>query len=569
MRGKTSSAVRLLTAAVAVVAAAAVSVAPSAAQTAGFADVPEDAFYAQSVAKLAELGVFADTECEAGFCPATPIDRKTMAVWVVRALDNEDPAAISEARFTDVDGDSFFAPFVERMADLGITRGCGDGTRFCPDRSVSRAEMAAFLARAFDLEPAGSAGFTDTSGNFAAGDIDALAKARITDGCATEPRRYCPEMDVKRAQMATFLARALNLVPRPDPPAQPRIAFTSDRDGDTEIFVMNHDGSSPRQITDNDHPDEFPEWSPDGTRLVFRGWPDGWPGGSVQISVASVDGAASVRQLTFNDAAQDPEWSPDGTRIAFSRRSNIFTIRPEGTNLEQVTSSATGCGSDRTPINSGGNALGVNWSPSGRQILYTEHGHDSGRSNRFFRDWTSCSVFNDDRADVVPGIRIVSSTRITRRWEAGLVLQFPGVVVLTSTQRNLGRATWEPFGNRIAYNNGNQSGIRLIDSNGANQRQLTDHGIGPVWSPDGSHIAFVSGFDASGVGDIFVVAADGSSLERITHAGARNPAWSPDGTRIAFDSTRDGDYEIYVINADGTGLRQLTDNTHDDFHPDW
>ena len=66
-----------------------------------------------------------------------------------------------------------------------------------------------------------------------------------------------------------------------------------------------------------------------------------------------------------------------------------------------------------------------------------------------------------------------------------------------------------------------------------------------------------------------MVAADGSSLERITHAGARNPVWSPDGTRIAFDSTRDGDYEIYVIGADGTDLRQLTNNTHADYLPDW
>ena len=561
MRGNTSSVVRLLAVAVAVVAAAAVSVAPSAAQTAGYSDVPEGAFYAQPVAKLAELGVFADTDCEDGFCPATPIDRKTMAVWVVRALDNEDPAAISEARFTDVDGDSFFAPFVERMADLGITRGCGDGTRFCPDRSVSRAEMAAFLARAFELEPAGSAGFTDTSGSFAAGDIDALAKARITDGCATQPRRYCPEMDVNRAQMATFLARALNLVPRPDPPAQPRIAFVSNRDGDTEIFVMNHDGSSPRQITNNNYPDGSPEWSPTAPLLVFHSWPDD----RAQISVASADDAASVRQLTFNDWAADPEWSPDGTRIAFVRGSNVFTISSEGTNLEEVTSSATGCGSDRTPINSGGGAWGVNWSPSGRQILYTERGHDGGRRNWFFRDRTSCSFVNDDRADVVPGIRIVSSTRITRRWEAGLVSQFS--YWLLWDQRDRFRATWEPFGNRIEYSD--RGGIWLIDSTGADQRQLTDHGVGPVWSPDGSHVAFVSGFDASGVGDIFVVAADGSSLERITHAGARNPAWSPDGARIAFDSTRDGDYEIYVINADGTDLRQLTDNTHDDFHPDW
>ena len=77
--------------------------------------------------------------------------------------------------------------------------------------------MATFLARAFDLEPAATAGFTDTAGNSHAAAIDALAGAGITAGCATVPARYCPDDPVTRGQMATFLARALNLVPLPEP----------------------------------------------------------------------------------------------------------------------------------------------------------------------------------------------------------------------------------------------------------------------------------------------------------------------------------------------------------------
>ena len=89
-----------------VVAAAVVAVtasAPAVGQPGGFGDVAEDAYYSVPVSTLAEQGVFVGTECGAGFCPGDPIDRKTMAVWVVRVLDGEDPEAVSESRFDDVD----------------------------------------------------------------------------------------------------------------------------------------------------------------------------------------------------------------------------------------------------------------------------------------------------------------------------------------------------------------------------------------------------------------------------------------------------------------------------------
>ena len=127
------------------VAVAVTAAAPAGAQAAGFDDVAEDTYYSVPVTALAELGVFPGTECAQGFCPGEAIDRKTMAVWVVRVLDGEDPPAVSESSFGDVDAAGFHAPFIERMAELGVTRGCGDGTVFCPDRVVSRAQMAAFL----------------------------------------------------------------------------------------------------------------------------------------------------------------------------------------------------------------------------------------------------------------------------------------------------------------------------------------------------------------------------------------------------------------------------------------
>ena len=187
------------------------------AAVAGFDDVGGGGVHAPAVDALAGEGVFEGTGCGDGmFCPGEPILRWVMAVWLVRVLD----AAAAEGggtRFADVDAGVWWAPYVETLADLGVTKGCATGPlRFCPQESVTRAQMASFLVRAFGLEAAGSAGFVDTAGNTHEPNIDALAAGRVTAGCATGPLRYCPAKAVTRAQMATFLARATGLVALPD-----------------------------------------------------------------------------------------------------------------------------------------------------------------------------------------------------------------------------------------------------------------------------------------------------------------------------------------------------------------
>ena len=146
------------------------------------------------------------------FCPGEPVLRWVIAVWLIRVLGAE-PAEAGNSRFSDVDAGVWWAPYVEALANLGVTRGCDtEPLRFCPDGSVTRAQMASFLVRAFALEAAGSAGFADTAGGTHEENIDALAAGGVTAGCATDPLRYCPSKSVTRAQMATFLARATGLV---------------------------------------------------------------------------------------------------------------------------------------------------------------------------------------------------------------------------------------------------------------------------------------------------------------------------------------------------------------------
>ena len=178
------------------------------AQAGGYGDIAGDAYYSDAVATLTAQGVFAGTECRQGFCPGDAIDRKTMAVWTVRVLDGQDPPAIAQTRFDDVDASGFHSPFIERMAELGVTTGCGDGSGFCPDRTVTRSQMAVFLSRAYSLEPGPDPGFGDVASDaWYYDDVARLAHSGITSGCG-DGTNYCPSRATTRAQMAVFLWHA-------------------------------------------------------------------------------------------------------------------------------------------------------------------------------------------------------------------------------------------------------------------------------------------------------------------------------------------------------------------------
>ncbi len=152
------------------------------------------------------------------YCPDQPVTRAQMATLLVRALDLP-PAP--DAGFTDT-ADSIHAATIDAIAAAGITTGCNPpaNDRYCPDQPVTRAQMATLLVRALDLPPAPDAGFTDTADSIHAATIDAIAAAGITTGCNPPANdRYCPDRPVTRGQMASFLTRALGLEPMTPPPA--------------------------------------------------------------------------------------------------------------------------------------------------------------------------------------------------------------------------------------------------------------------------------------------------------------------------------------------------------------
>jgi Tol biopolymer transport system component len=142
--------------------------------------------------------------------------------------------------------------------------------------------------------------------------------------------------------------------------------------------------------------------------------------------------------------------------------------------------------------------------------------------------------------------------------------------------------SWSPDGSMIAFRShrdGNEE-VYVMAADGSGQHNLSDSprsDYSPSWSPDGTMIAFASDRDGD-PNEIYVMGPDGSNQVRITDNPGIDeyPTWSPDSTRLAFHCTMGGvnpngtgDFEICVVNLDGTGLRRLTDTPGENTQPDW
>ena len=198
------------------------------------------------------------------------------------------------------------------------------------------------------------------------------------------------------------------------------------------------------------------------------------------------------------------------------------------------------------------------WSPDGRKITFMSFRN----KDRFGNSRGEIYVMNAD------GTNLINLTQ--------------------SPERSEGVSSWSPDGKQIAFsafgrfNEGilSNSEIFVMEADGGNPRNLTNHyaeDLQPDWSPDGLQIVFTSDrnstweFDFRGNLDIYVMNADGTNLVNLTNHPAkdRSADWSPDGQQIAFASNRDGNWEVYVMNADGTNLINLTNHPAWDGSPDW
>lgn len=172
-----------------------------------FADV-DGSVHEMDVAALWEAGI--TSGCSQWlYCPDEELTREQAAAFLTRALElpRSDPSG-----FNDTQG-SIFEGSIGALVEAGITAGCADD-EFCPEKPLTREQMASLLVRAMEL-PVGQGGtFSDDDDSIHQRDIEALAAAGITHGC--DDGLFCPERTVTREEMASFVARALDL----DPPAE-------------------------------------------------------------------------------------------------------------------------------------------------------------------------------------------------------------------------------------------------------------------------------------------------------------------------------------------------------------
>ena len=259
------------------------------------------------------------------------------------------------------------------------------------------------------------------------------------------------------------------------------------------------------------------------------------------------------------------------TRIAYvtavtRTAKEIFVMDYDGANPVPITGNQS--------IN-----LSPRWSPDGRLIAYTSY--RNGNPDLFVLN------FDSGRRDSLSSQRGLNATpgwSPDGQWLA-LAMSATGGTNLFLMPRNGGapRAlttgpaisvspSFSPNGRQIVFNSdrGGTPQIYVMDVDGSNLRRLTFQGTynaSPRWSPRGEKIAFMC---RTGGNQICLISPDGSGMQQLTSAGTNEePAWSPDGRHIAFTSTRTGQREVFVMHADGSEQKRLTNNGQENYLPDW
>jgi Tol biopolymer transport system component len=283
--------------------------------------------------------------------------------------------------------------------------------------------------------------------------------------------------------------------------AQEKVAFVSTRDGNSEIYVMNADGTNQTRLTNNPADDQNPSMSPDSTKIAFTSNRDG---AYYQIYLMNADGTNLTRLTNHPAMDLSPSFGSDGSKIVFSSRldgnSDLYVMNADGTNQIRLTDHPSG---DETPV----------FSPDGSKIVFT--------SSRDVFD--EIYVMNADGTDQTN---------------------------LTNHPAHDNSPSFSPDGSEIAFTSirdGNLE-IYVMNTDGTNLTRLTNNpavDASPSFSPGVSKIAFVS--TRAGNHEIFAMDADGSNPTNLTN----NPE---------FDSQPSWGRQTAPVNGTSPALTSVTIN---------
>ncbi|MBT4482175.1 MAG: DUF5050 domain-containing protein, partial [Candidatus Latescibacteria bacterium] len=401
-----------------------------------------------------------------------------------------------------------------------------------------------------------------------------------------------------------------------------KIVFTSNRDGNYEIYIMNADGTNQTRLTDYPSEDNVPSWSPDGSKIAFYTNRDG---GGDQIYVMNADGSNQTR-LTLSAGNYASSWSPDGSKITFhsNRDGNneVYIMNADGSNQTRLTNNSANDyysswspdgsqivfqsdrdgsfeiysmlpdGTNQTNLtnNSSIDDFGF-WSPDGTQISFTSDRDGNKEIYLMSSDGTNQTrLTNNSAVDYYPSWKPTSTSTITlnspngsESWEASTTQNITWTSsnvtnvkleyttdngsswtdIVASTAASAGTYAWT-----VPIRPSTNCKVRVSDASDAGVND-SSNAVFTITESTGETILFASQRD--GNTEVYVMNANGTNQTRLIYNSAEdyNATWSPDGSKIAFESNRDGNQEIYVMDADGSNTTRLTNNSGIDWNPSW
>ena len=249
-------------------------------------------------------------------------------------------------------------------------------------------------------------------------------------------------------------------------------------------------------------------------------------GGVVDLFVSNLSGGViNLSEASgVSEFVRNPRWSPDGARLLFDSGDDIWVINRDGTGLRNLTQSAGSVEGDGQ------------WSPNGTQVAFRS------------------GVSGEPDFDIF----LIGVTGLDSR-------------PLVNDDKNQNQVVWSNDGGRLVYDNLLPAGVRelrVVRVTGSGDTLIAS-GVEPRVSPVADVVAFQA---PSTFADIQAIDIGGVSQVNLTNSGnvlERDHVWSQDGTKIAWASFRDGDLEIYSMNADGSNPVNLSQNGARELFPSW